>query len=86
MQLSRQDEATREQLSDSQRSYRIAVLIPAYNAEPFICEALDSVARETRRPDEVIIVDDGSTDGTVARVRDWITLCDLNTRLIQQET
>ncbi len=65
-------------------TFRISILIPAYNAEAFIREALDSVARETRRPDEVIIVDDGSTDGTVEAVREWMVGSDLDVKLIQQ--
>ena len=68
-----------------QKQFRIAVLIPAYNAEPYICEALDSVGRETRRPDEVIVVDDGSTDQTLEAVREWMAGSDLDVRLIQQE-
>lgn len=42
----------------------VAVVIPAYNAQASIDAALDSVNRQTVRPAEVIVVDDGSTDGT----------------------
>lgn len=49
----------------------IATLIPAYNAVSFITSALDSIARQTRLPDEVIVVDDGSTDDTAAAVKEW---------------
>jgi glycosyltransferase involved in cell wall biosynthesis len=49
----------------------IAVVIPAYNAERFIGDALDSVAVQTRTPDQIVVVDDGSSDRTVARVREW---------------
>lgn len=44
----------------------VSVLVAAYNAEPFLAETLDSVLAQTHRPLEVIIVDDGSTDGTLA--------------------
>lgn len=43
---------------------RISVVIPAYNAADVIGETLDSVLRQSLAPDEVIVVDDGSLDGT----------------------
>ncbi len=47
----------------------VAVVIPAYNAERFVDEALESVQRQTAPPAEVIVVDDGSTDQTAAIAR-----------------
>jgi glycosyltransferase involved in cell wall biosynthesis len=43
---------------------RVSVVIPAYNAEAYVAEAIESVLRQSRPPDQVIAVDDGSTDGT----------------------
>jgi glycosyltransferase involved in cell wall biosynthesis len=42
----------------------ISVVIPCYNAEDYVGEALASVRAQTRRPLEVLAIDDGSTDGT----------------------
>ena len=59
----------------------ISVVVPAYNEERYIAEALDAILAQTAWPLEVIVVDDGSTDGTaevVGRYGDRV-------RLIAQE-
>jgi glycosyltransferase involved in cell wall biosynthesis len=45
---------------------RVSVVVPAYNAEPYIAEALDSLFAQEAGPLQVIVVDDGSSDGTTA--------------------
>jgi len=44
---------------------KISVVIPTRNEEAFIGACLKAVFAQTRKPDEVIVVDNGSTDGTV---------------------
>ncbi|MCE4557572.1 glycosyltransferase family 2 protein [Roseateles cellulosilyticus] len=48
---------------------QISVIVPAYNSARFIDEALASALAQTGPAIEVIVVDDGSRDDTVARVR-----------------
>lgn len=43
---------------------KISVIIPAHNAEPYVAQAIESCLRQTCLPEEIIVVDDGSTDGT----------------------
>jgi glycosyltransferase involved in cell wall biosynthesis len=42
----------------------VSVLIPAYNSETTIQSTLESVLRQTVLPDEILVMDDGSTDNT----------------------
>jgi len=48
----------------SSEGQRIAVVIPAYNASAYIKEALASILSQSRPADEIVVVDDGSTDDT----------------------
>jgi glycosyltransferase involved in cell wall biosynthesis len=60
---------------------RLSVVIPLYNKEGQIVRALDSVCAQTVRDVEVVVVDDGSTDGGAALVRAY---GDPRVRLVQQ--
>lgn len=49
----------------------VSVMIGVYNAAPYIAEAIDSVFAQTYRPLEVVVVDDGSTDGSADVVKSY---------------
>ena len=50
-------------------SPQVSVVIPTYNRAHILGRAIDSVLQQTHRDLELIIVDDGSSDGTAALVR-----------------
>lgn len=50
---------------------KVSVIIPAYNGADFLGEAIQSVLDQTYQNSEIVIVDDASTDGTAAVVRQF---------------
>ncbi len=52
----------------------ISVIMPAYNSAAFIARSIESAQRQTVRPLEIIVIDDGSKDNTAeaaARCGSW---------------
>lgn len=50
----------------------ISVVMPVYNALPFLDDSIGSILAQTLSDFEFVIFDDASTDGSVARVREWV--------------
>jgi glycosyltransferase involved in cell wall biosynthesis len=49
----------------------VSVIIPSYNREALIAETLNTIINQTRAPDEIIVVDDGSTDRSVDVIKEF---------------
>jgi glycosyltransferase involved in cell wall biosynthesis len=49
----------------------VSAVIPAYNRKAYIRRAIDSALAQTVPVDEVVVIDDGSTDGTAEAVETW---------------
>ena len=61
----------------------VSVIVPVYNVAPYLREALDSVVNQTYKDLEIIIVDDGSTDGSADICEEYAD-SDARIKLIKQ--
>lgn len=57
--------------NDTNLRAEVAVIIPCYNAAPYLCRALDSVFAQTHRDLCIYAIDDGSTDDTALVLRSY---------------
>lgn len=67
---------------DCEKSIEISVLMPVFNGEKFLVEAIESILNQTFTDFEFIIVNDGSTDGTVNIIKSYT---DQRIKLITRE-
>lgn len=69
--------------SDMRGGPLVSVIMPAFNAQAFVREALESVQAQTYGNLEILVVDDGSTDDTV-RIVSTVAKTDARFRLLHQ--
>lgn len=62
---------------------KVSLLVPAFNTEDYVSDCLRSLVSQTLREIEVIVVDDGSTDGT-GRIADQYAASDSRVRVFHQ--
>ena len=63
---------------------KVSVIIPVYNVEEYIRECLTSVVNQTLKDIEIIVVNDGTEDQSIERIKDIITN-DIRIKLINKE-
>lgn len=61
---------------------RVSVVVPSYNHAPFVKNCLKSIFRQTLFPDELLIIDDGSTDNSPAIIERILKECPFPSELI----
>lgn len=69
---------------DSSMDGTVSIILPCYNVAPYLDECLESVVRQTWEALEIICVNDGSTDNTLAMLHGWAEK-DARIRVIDRE-
>ncbi len=67
------------------RQTRISIALCTYNGERFLPQQLDSIEKQTRLPDELVVCDDCSTDRTVEIVRDFAASVSFPVKLVEND-
>lgn len=60
----------------------VSVVVPSYNHAPFVAACLRSIIRQTQSPRELIVIDDGSSDGSVRVLERELKSCPFPCELI----
>ncbi|MBQ9000928.1 MAG: glycosyltransferase [Eggerthellaceae bacterium] len=61
----------KESRTEEARSKTVSVVIPVYNAEPFLDKLFDSLLSQTHESLQIICVNDGSTDGSLGKLQEY---------------
>jgi alpha-1,3-rhamnosyltransferase len=64
---------------------RVAVVVPSYNHAPFVAATLRSVFRQTRAPSRLLVIDDGSRDGSTQIIEKTLNECPFPCELVARE-
>jgi hypothetical protein len=64
---------------------RISIAMTSYNSERFIGEQLESFAKQTRKPDELVVCDDQSTDRTIEILHEFASNSPFSVRIVSNE-
>lgn len=74
-------------MSGEKENRLVSIIVPVYNVEKYIIETIQSVVAQTYQEWELLLVEDGSSDHTVARIEEYVTQTgDARICLIRQET
>jgi hypothetical protein len=79
-------ERIRPELKEGCSAHRVSVAMATFNGGNYIGEQLDSIARQEMLPIELVITDDGSTDGTLEVVEAFARKAPFPVRLFRNET
>ena len=52
---------------------KLSVIVPIYNAEKYLVQCLDSIVKQTLKDIEIILIDDGSTDGSAEICKNYLS-------------
>jgi alpha-1,3-rhamnosyltransferase len=63
----------------------VFVLVPSYNHAPYIVECLNSIINQTLAPKKLLVIDDGSSDGSPAMIESVLKECPFDSELIARE-
>ena len=59
----------------------VSVVVPAFNAQAFLVATLESLAKQTHSPNQIVVIDDGSTDNSAEVVLEWAKASNISLKL-----